>query len=94
MWLFASEVSADYYTTPTGIVSMLMLTITYIQVVSLNIHTQGRFTNQTAGSLYRIMVMATSVAGVTKMGNSVTRVGIEPTSLAFRASALPLHQID
>ena len=32
MQLFASEVSADYYTHPPGIVSLLMLT-TYIQAM-------------------------------------------------------------
>ena len=37
------------------------------------------------------MVTATSVMVVTKMGNTVPRVGLEPTSLAFRASVLPLH---
>ena len=37
--------------------------------------------------------MATSVMGVTTMGNTVPRVGFEPTSLAFRASVLPLHHI-
>ena len=33
MWCFASEVSADYYTHPFGIVSLLMLTITYVGYV-------------------------------------------------------------
>ena len=32
--------------------------------------------------------------GVMKMGNNVGRVGLEPTSLALRASVLPLHQVD
>ena len=31
--------------------------------------------------------------GVIKMGNTVPRVGIEPTSHAFRASVLPLHHV-
>ena len=44
-------------------------------------------------SLYRIMVMATSVVGVMKMRNTVPRVGLKSTSLAFRASVLPLHHI-
>ena len=39
-------------------------------------------------SLYRIMVTASSVIGVMKMGNIVSRAGIEPTSLAFWASML------
>ena len=30
---------------------------------------------------------------VMKMGNIVSRVGIEPISLAFSASVLPLHHI-
>ena len=33
------------------------------------------------------------VMGVTKMGNIVPKVGLEPTSLAFRASVLPLLHI-
>ena len=36
---------------------------------------------------------STSIMGVTKMGNIVPRVGIEPTSLAFQASVLPFHHI-
>ena len=36
------------------------------------------------------MVMAASVVRVSKMANIVPRVGIEPTSLAFRVSVLPL----
>ena len=39
------------------------------------------------------MVMATSVVGVMKMGNTVTRAELEPTYLALQASALPLHHI-
>ena len=31
--------------------------------------------------------------GVMKMGNTVPRVGFEPTPLAFWASVLPLHQV-
>ena len=34
------------------------------------------------------------VVGVMKMGNIVPRVGLEPTSVAFRASVLPLHHLD
>ena len=33
------------------------------------------------------------VVGMMKMRNIVPRVGLEPTSLAFRASMLPLHHI-
>ena len=40
-----------------------------------------------------IMVMATSVMGVTKMGNIVPRVWLEPRSLVFWASVLSLHHI-
>ena len=41
--------------------------------------------------MYRILVMAPSVVGVMKIGNSVSRVGLEPPTLAFQASVLPLH---
>ena len=34
-----------------------------------------------------------NVMGVTKMGNIVSRAGIESTSLALQASVLPLHDI-
>ena len=61
--------------------------------MALHIHTQGRFNNHTGYSLYKIMLMATSVMGVIKMVNIVPRAGIKPTSLAFQASALPLHYI-
>ena len=37
--------------------------------------------------------MATSVMGMTKMGNIVPRAGLELTSLAFRASVLALHYV-
>ena len=60
--------------------------------MALYIHTQGRFNNHTSPSLYMIMVMATSVVGVTKMGNTVPRVGLKPISLAFQAS-VPLHDV-
>ena len=56
--LFASEVSADYYIRPVGIVSLVILTITYIQVMAIHIYRQHRFNNHTACSLYRILVMA------------------------------------
>ena len=65
--LFASEVSADCYTRPARIVSLLTLTITCIQSMTLH----GRLNNETANSLYRIMVIAPSVLGVMKMGNTV-----------------------
>ena len=61
--------------------------------MALHIHTQGRFNNHTACSLYMIMVMAPGVFGVMKMGNAVPRVGLEPTSLAFWVSVLPSHQV-
>ena len=93
MWLFASEVSADYYTHHPRIVSLVMLTITYIQAMALHIHTQGRFNNQTTCSLYRIMVTATSVMGMRKMGNIVPRAGLKPIVLAFQASVLPLPHV-
>ena len=51
---------SDYYTHPPGIIRLLMLTITYIQAMTLhNIHIQGRFNNHTAHSLYKLLVMAT-----------------------------------
>ena len=98
MHLLASEISAEYYTRSPGIVSLLMLTVayrrrrythTYICIyvyiciyIHIHIHTQGRLNNLIVHSLYSIMVMATSVAGVMKMGNIV------PTSLVFWASVL------
>ena len=65
----------------------------YIQAMALHTHTQGMLNNHTACSLYRIMVMATSVVGVTKMGNIVPKVGFKPTSLSFWASVLLLHHV-
>ena len=41
-------------------------------------------------SLYRIIVMATSVVGVNKMGTIVPKVGIEPTSLVFQVYVLTI----
>ena len=58
MQLLVSEVCADYYTCTPGIVSILMLTITYTQGMALHIHTQGKFNNYTAHSLYMTVVMA------------------------------------
>ena len=46
MWLLASKVSADYYTRPPAIVSILMLTISYIQAMTLYIHRVGSTTIQ------------------------------------------------
>ena len=85
-----------YAARPPGIVSLLMLTITHIQAVTshthTHAHTQGRFNNRTARSLYRIMVIETSVVGGVKMGNNVSRVGMKPTCLAFRARMLTPHR--
>ena len=88
MQLLASEVSADSYTHPPGNVSLLMLTISYIQAISSHMHTQGRFNSHTPHNLYRVMVMATSIMGVMKRRNIVPRERIEMTSLAFQASVL------
>ena len=52
-----------------------------------------RLNNHTAHSLYRIMDTATSVMGVMKMGNTMFKAGLKPTSLASRASVLPLHHV-
>ena len=43
--------------------------------------------------MHRILVTATSVMGVMKMGKMVPRVGFKPTFLTFRANVLPLHHI-
>ena len=40
-----------------GIVSLLMLTITYIQAMIIHIHRQGRFNNHAVHCLYRNLVM-------------------------------------
>ena len=93
MHVLDSEVSADYCTDPPGIVSLLMFTIGNIQTMVLHIHTQGRCNNHTEQCSDRIMVTETSIMGEMKMGNSVPRAGIEPTSLAFWASVLPLHHV-
>ena len=39
------------------------------------------------------MYICVCVMGVMKMGNTVPRVGLEPTSLAFWASVLSLHHV-
>ena len=90
MQLLTSEVNADYYTHPPWNCKSFNA-YNYIQAVALHIHTQGRFKNHTAHSLYRIMVTATGVMGVMKVGNIVPRVGLKPTSPAFWVSVLPLH---
>ena len=81
---FDCEVSADYYTRPPGIVSLLTLTITYIQAVYFCIHTQGRFNNYIVCAVYRIMVTAKSVLGV------MARDKIEPRAgFRTRVSCIP-----
>ena len=57
---------------------------------SPHIYEKGRFNNHTAHSLYKILVMETSVLGVMKIGNIVPRAGIKSTSLAFHASMLSI----
>ena len=52
--------------------------------------TQDTFNNHTVRSLYRILLLETSVMGVMKMGNIVLRAGIECTSLAFWANVLTI----
>ena len=85
MQLFALKDSADYYTHPPGIVSF-----NCIPAISLHIHTQGRFNNHTVNSLYRTVVMATSVVGLMKMGNIMPKAGIKTTSQEFRTSVLTI----
>ena len=58
--------------------------------MALHIHTQDRFNNITAHSLYRILVMATSLVGVMKMGNIVPKTGIDATPLAFQDIVLTI----
>ena len=109
MQLLALKVSADYYSHPPRIVSLLILTITYMRAINslyiyiytgyiyilyiAYIYTQGEFNSHTTHSLFRILVTEASVVGVMKMGNIVPRAGIEPTSLVFPASVLLLHHI-
>ena len=61
--------------------------------MTLHTHIQGRFNNYTLCILYRILVTATSVMAVTKMGNIVPRAGFEPASLAFWTSVLPFQEL-
>ena len=63
-------------------------TYTYI-----HIHTQGRFNNHIAHSLYRIMVTVPSVVGVMEMRNILPTLGIEPTSLALWISVFNHYTI-
>ena len=51
------------------------------------VHTRGRRVSEQAAP------KGLSVVGVTKMGNTLPRAGLEPTYLAFRASGLSLHHI-
>ena len=41
--------------------------------------------------IYSLLIYIYFVVGVTKMGTTMPRTGIEPTSLPFRASVVPLH---
>ena len=43
---------------------------------------------------YRLCNVNNIVVGVMKMWNTVPREGLEPTSLEFRVSVLPLHHVD
>ena len=47
MWLFASEISAYYYSCLPEIVRLLTFTITFIQAMTLHILTEARFNNHT-----------------------------------------------
>ena len=60
--------------------------------MALNIHIQGKFNNHTVCSLYRMLVTA-PMSWVWWKWEILPWVGIEPTSLAFRANVLPLHHI-
>ena len=82
MQILASEVSADYYTHPPGVVILIMLAITYSQWPYIFIHRVDSTTIQDIACT-GTPGMATSAVGVMKMGNIVPRVGIEPTPLAF-----------
>ena len=93
MQLFTSEVSADYYACTPGIVSLIMLTITYRQWPYIYIERQVGSTTIQCVACTGSMAMATNIIGEMKMGNIVARVGIEPTYLAFRASMLPCHYV-
>ena len=77
----ASGVSANYYTRLPVIISLLILTHTYIQAMALKMHTPGRFNNYSVHILYRILLTATSVVSVMEIGHIVPRAGLKPTSL-------------
>ena len=89
MQLLAWKVSADYYIHPLWNCKSFNA-YNYIQIMALHKQTQGMFNNHTTHSLYMFIVMTTSVVGVMKMGNTLPRAGIEPTSQAFRASVLTI----
>ena len=67
-----------------------MLTIAEIQAKTSHTHTHRMFNDHTTHSLYNIIVTATTVMGVMRMGNIAPRAGIEPTSLAFQVSVLTM----
>ena len=50
VWLLTSEVSADYYSHPPGIVSLVMLTITFTQTIASHIHTHSTIIQLAIGS--------------------------------------------
>ena len=77
MQLLTSKVSADYYTRPPGILSLVILTITYIQAIARVGETTIQHVACTGS-----MVTVASVVGVMKMGNTTPRVGLEGTSLS------------
>ena len=58
--------------------------------MTLHLHSQGRLNNHAICNLDRVMVTESSVMGE-KMGIIVPRVGIEPTTFAFRASVLTIR---
>ena len=65
----------------TTTLTPLVLSVFYclqLQVVTIHKHTQGRFNNHTAHSLYRIMLTETSVVGMKKMGNILPRANSNP----------------
>ena len=60
--------------------------------MALHTHTQGRFNNHTALSLYMILVMRASVIGEMKMGNTVIRVNLLMLIITYiQAMALHIH---